>query len=71
MLSSLLNSLPKNVNANLTISIYHGTADSFTLSRKFSATKGVVGGQQTHIKRIFSDIPNVNIGLAELVISYG
>jgi len=72
MLSSYLDKLPKNVNADLTVKIYHGSSDAFTLSRTIHATRGTLSGtQETHIKRVFSDIPNVDLGLAELVISYG
>ena len=72
MLSSYLDKLPRNVNADLTVNIYHGSGDIFTLSRTIHVTRGTLSEtQETHIKRVFSDIPNVDFGLAELVISYG
>jgi len=72
MLSSYLDKLPRNVNADLAVNISHGSGDIFTRTRSFHVTRGTLSGtQETHIKRVFADILNADFGLAELVISYG
>jgi hypothetical protein len=69
-LTSYLSTLPQNVNADITVKIYQGVSDVFTLRRTIHVTRDVLNPtQETHIKRIFSGASNY-FGIAELVLSY-
>ena len=71
-LTSYLASLPPNVNANITVKIYHGSGDTFTLSRTITAIKGVPDpNHETTVKRIFNNVAGSYFGLSEMVLSYG
>ncbi len=69
-LTSYLNLLPKNINANITVKIY--TPPFTSAPREINAYKGTMNPtQETHVRRIFSSFDRLEYGLAELVLSYG
>jgi hypothetical protein len=71
-LTGNLSTLPPNVAASITVNIYYGANDVFTLQRTINASKGVLDlNQATYVKRVFTDTYGSHFGIAELVLSYG
>jgi len=71
-LTYYLNTLPPNINAKITVTIYSvPSGDVFVPSTPIEISKGTISqSQETHIKRVFSDITSKKFGIAELVLSY-
>jgi len=70
-LTSYLNKLPNNINANITVKIYTPPFPSSPI-REIKASKWATSqNQETHIKRVFSNFNRLQYGLAEMVLSYG
>jgi hypothetical protein len=71
-LVNYLNNLPPHVSASMTIRIYSGASDVFTLQRTIQASRGTPNtDQQTYVRRLFSDPSTNKFGIAEAVFSYG
>jgi len=70
-LTSYLNQLPNNINANITVKIYTPPFPSGPI-REIRASKWATSqNQETRIKRVFSNFNRLQYGLAEMVLSYG
>jgi hypothetical protein len=70
-LTAYLSTVPKNINADMTVNIYRWQNGAFVLDKSIHAAYDVISpSQETHIKRVFTDASNNYFGVAELILSY-